>query len=308
MTAIIQDIVSIFFVLLLGFLAGKRNIFDQTQAAGFNKLVLDYCLPAVLFVSIVKSSRQELFADSRLFIAAFAVLIAWYFIALIGARLVFKHDKQEAGLAGLSAGAPTVGFLGIAVLTPIFGGSAAMTVAIMALIVNVLLVPLGMFFVAPAGTKPTAALIKAVKEPVVLAPLIGFVLVLIGVRVPEMIDPPLSLIGHANSGVAVFAAGLVLSAHKFQISLEVIWNSIVKMILMPASMLAVCLLLGVPDAHLEQMVLLAALPPAFTGIVMAGRFQTYINEASSTLIVCVLAFAAAAPGWIALVRYVLAPG
>ena len=306
MTAIIQDIVSIFFVLGLGYAAGLKSFFDQDQAAGFNKLVLNFCLPAVLFVSIVKSSREELFSDSRIFLVGVVVLIGWYFIAFLGARMIFKHDKREAGIAGLSAGAPTVGFLGMAVLAPLFGGSAALSVAVLALIVNVLQVPLGMFFVAPAGTKPAAALISAIKQPVVLAPLIGVVLVLAGVRVPELIDPPLALIGHANSGVACFAAGLVLSAHKFQIGAEVIWNSLVKIVLMPASMLAAGLAVGISGSHLEQIVLLAALPPAFTGIVMAGRFQTYVSLASSTLIVCVLSFAIAAPIWIAIVRHFVA--
>lgn len=306
MTAVIQDIVSIFFVLALGYFGGKRNIFDQDQASGFNKLVLDFCLPAVLFVSIVKSSREELFSDSRIFLISVAVLIGWYVVAFLGAKLVFKHDKQEAGIAGLSAAAPTVGFLGIAVLAPLFGGAAALSVAVLALIVNVLQVPLGMFFVAPAGTKPAAALARAIKEPVVLAPLIAVVLVLVGVRVPDLIDPPLTLIGHANSGVAVFAAGLVLSAHKFEFGVEVVWNSLVKMILMPATMLAAGLYFGVSGARLEEIVLLAALPPAFTGIVMAGRFQTYVSLASSTLIVCVLAFAVAAPAWIAIVRHFVA--
>ncbi|MGU3496165.1 AEC family transporter [Xanthobacteraceae bacterium A53D] len=303
MTAIIQDIVSIFFVLILGYVAGKRTLFDQDQAAGFNHLVLNYCLPALLFVSIANSTRETLFSDTRTLAAAVVILIGWYVIAFLVAMFVFKHNKREAGIAGLSAAAPTVGFLGMAVLSPLFGGAAALSVAIVALVVNVLQVPLGMFFVAPAGTKPTAALLNAAKQPVVLAPLVAVVLVVLGFRAPEIVQAPLALIGHATSGVAVFAAGLVLSAHKFQINTEVIWNSVVKIILMPASMLALALILGISGAKLEEVILLTALPPAFTGIVIAGRFQTYVSLASSTLIVTVIMFAVAAPMWIAIARH-----
>jgi hypothetical protein len=42
----------IFFVLALGYLAGKRNTFDADQAAGFSKLALSFALPASLFVSM----------------------------------------------------------------------------------------------------------------------------------------------------------------------------------------------------------------------------------------------------------------
>ncbi|MBB3773143.1 putative permease [Angulomicrobium tetraedrale] len=305
MHAIIQDIVSIFFVLALGYLAGKQTKFTQDQAGGFNQLVLNYCLPALLFSSIANSSRDTLFSDTRTLTAAVCVLLGWYILAFVVAKVVFGHDRREAGIAGLSAGAPTVGFLGMAVLMPLFGGTAALSVAIMALVVNVVLVPLGMFFVAPAGTRPAAAILHAVKEPVVLAPLAAVLLVICGFRAPEIVQAPLALIGHATSGVAVFAAGLVLSAHRFELDLEVVWNAVVKIILMPATMLAVALWLGIAPEKVEEVVLLAALPPAFSGIVIAGRFQTYVSPASSTLIVSVLGFAVAAPIWIALVKHIV---
>lgn len=302
MTAIIQDIVSIFFVLGLGYFAGKRSMFTQDQAAGFNHLVLNFALPATLFVSIANSTRERLFSDSSMLIVSIIVLVGWYLAAFLVAKFFFRHTRQEAGIAGLSAGSPTVGFLGIAVLAPLFGAEAALSVAVVALVVNVLQVPLGVFFVAPAGTKPATALIGAMKQPVVLAPLIAVALVVLGVRVPQIADAPLALIGHATSGVAVFAAGLVLSAHKFHLNLEVAWNTVVKLLLMPASMLALALAFGITGEKLEQLVLLAALPPAFTGIVLAGRYQTYVELASSTLIVTALLFAGAAPLWIMISR------
>jgi len=41
----------VFFVLALGYLAGKRNAFDADQSAGLSKLALTFALPASLFVS-----------------------------------------------------------------------------------------------------------------------------------------------------------------------------------------------------------------------------------------------------------------
>ena len=66
MIAILQDIASIFFVMALGYVAGKRSTFTQDQAEGLNHLVLTYCLPATLFVSITGSTREQLFSDSNM--------------------------------------------------------------------------------------------------------------------------------------------------------------------------------------------------------------------------------------------------
>lgn len=302
MTAIIQDIVSIFFVLALGFFSGKRNAFTQDQAGALLKVVLNYCLPAVLFVSIVRSTRAELFAEWNMLLSTFIVLIVSQLVVFAGAKYVFKHDRRESGIASLVAGAPTVGFLGIAVLSPMYGAEAGLTVAIVALIVNVVMVPIGIFLIAPQGQKPTDALLNAIKQPVVLSPLIAVALVLLNIQVPSFVLPPLSLIAHANSGIAVFAAGLVLSAHKLTINGEVIWNTVMKLVLSPAAMLLLAMAFGVSGAHLEQLVLLVALPTLFTGIVLSGRYQLYVDLGSSTLIATTVLFALAAPAWIAIVR------
>jgi malonate transporter and related proteins len=173
MTAIIQDIASVFFVLALGYFSGKRSIFTQDQAEGLNRLVLNYCLPAMLFVSIAHSDRDQLFSDSTMLVVAAIVLVGWYLVSFLIAKLFFGHTRQEASIAGLSATAPTVGFLGIAVLSPLFGSHAALTVAVAALVVNLAVMPLGVTLVAPAGNRPSAALIQAIEQPVVLAPLVA---------------------------------------------------------------------------------------------------------------------------------------
>jgi predicted permease len=157
MTAIIQDIVSVFFVLALGYFSGRLSLFTQDQAEGFNHLVLNYCLPAMLFVSIAHSTREQLFSDSTMLMAAAIVLGGWYLATFLAAKFFFGHTRQEAGIAGLSAGTPTVGFLGIAVLAPLFGADAALTVAVAALVVNLALVPLGITLVAPAARRLRAA-------------------------------------------------------------------------------------------------------------------------------------------------------
>lgn len=55
---ILYAIVPIIVVMLAGYISGKCKIFDGDDAKKFNKVVLDYALPAALFVSIVQSSRE----------------------------------------------------------------------------------------------------------------------------------------------------------------------------------------------------------------------------------------------------------
>lgn len=57
---ILYAIVPIIVVMLAGYISGKRGAFSGEDAKKFNKVVLDYALPAALFVSIVQSTREDL--------------------------------------------------------------------------------------------------------------------------------------------------------------------------------------------------------------------------------------------------------
>jgi len=59
----------VFFVLALGYLAGKRNTFDADQAAGLSKLALTFALPASLFVSMTEIPKDLLLQQGRLVLA-----------------------------------------------------------------------------------------------------------------------------------------------------------------------------------------------------------------------------------------------
>ena len=111
---IITDLIPIFVIMILGYVSGKRGAFDMANSKSFNKFVLNYALPAALFLSIIRGNREMLFQDMRLLILSFVVIVALYFWSYFSCRKFFKHTKAEASICGLIGGAPTIGFLGFA--------------------------------------------------------------------------------------------------------------------------------------------------------------------------------------------------
>jgi malonate transporter len=311
-TIFMSDLLPIIVILVLGYASGKRNVFTEDQARAFNKLVLNYALPAALFVSLVRANREMIFADMKLIIVSLAVLLFCFFLAFFSAQRFFKRTRAEGAVCALIAGSPTIGFLGFAVLDPIYGDtvSTGLVVAIISIIVNAITIPIGLYLMNPGGKdgdkkgdQPNA-LLSALKEPVVWAPILATVLVLVGIKVPDAFDPTFELIAHANSGVAVFAAGLTLSANRFEFDGEVIYNTILKLIIMPGLMLLVGLGFQMESLQLQMMVLAGALPPAFSGTIIASRFNVYTRTGTASLAVSVVGFLIAAPVWIYVARMV----
>lgn len=303
---LIKDILPIFVIMFLGYLAGKRKVFNSTDSKILNKLVLTYALPAALFVSIVKADRAMLFDDLKLTIVSFVIITALFLWSYFSCYKFFKHTKSEAAVCALISGSPTIGFLGFAVLEPIYGATATtgLVVAIVSIVVNAINIPIGLALLNNGKGGSTQMINKsnpvldALKEPVCWAPILAVILVLLGIRFPTVLDPNFELIAKANSGVAVFAAGLTLSGMKFQLDGEVVYNTLLKLVLMPAILLIVGLLFHMEADKLQMMVLAGALPPAFSGIIIGNQYQLYERTGTSSLAFSILLFVIAAPFWI----------
>ena len=303
---LIKDILPIFVIMFFGYAAGKKGVFKTEDSKVLNKLVLTYALPAALFVSIVKADSAMLFDDLKLTIVSLVVITGMFLWAYFSCYKFFKHSKSEAAVCALISGSPTIGFLGFAILEPIYGATATtgLVVAIVSIVVNAINIPIGLALLnngkgnVSQGVKKSNPVWDALKEPVCWAPILAVILVLLDIKFPVILDPNFELIAKANSGVAVFAAGLTLSGMKFQLDKEVIYNTVQKLILMPTALLVVGLLFNMEPDKLQMMVLAGALPPAFSGIIIGNQQQLYERTGTSSLAFSILLFVLAAPFWI----------
>lgn len=146
---IINDIVPILVIMLLGYIMGRVHYFDDDQRQGLNKVVLDIALPAALFVSIVKASREMLASDLILTIVSIVGVVGMFMLSYFLCKKLFHHTTQEAAICALIAGSPTIGFLGFAVLDPIYGGTTTtnLVIGIVSIVVNAITIPLGFYLI-----------------------------------------------------------------------------------------------------------------------------------------------------------------
>ena len=307
---ILYAIVPIIVVMLAGYISGKKKIFSGDDAKKFNKVVLDYALPAALFVSIVQATREDLVKDIKLTIVSTLGIMACFMIVYFVFKMFKKNTGADAAVSALISGSPTIGFLGFAVLEPIFGTSpsVALVVAIVGIVVNAIGIPVGLSLMNaslekqnPGSTKKQSAwqpVIHALEQPVAWAPILAVVWVLVGIPWPAYLSPSFDLIAKANASMAVFSAGITLAAIKFTINWQAVLGSIMKMVMMPAVVLILGLLFHMDPLNLKMLVVAAALPPAFSGIIIADEYDTYVATGTSSLTLSVILFIGFCPLWI----------
>lgn len=317
---ILYAIVPIIVVMLAGYISGKKGIFSGQDAKKFNKVVLDYALPAALFVSIVQADREMLAADLKLSLISLVGIMVIFMLVYFVFRMFKSNTGADAAVSALISGSPTIGFLGFAVLEPIFGTNAtvALVVAIVGIVVNAVGIPVGLSLMnaslekqQPGSTKKESAwkpVIHALEQPVAWAPILAVVWVVVGIPWPDWASPSFDLIKGANASLAVFSAGITLSAIKVTINWQAILGSILKMIVMPAFVLFLGLLFHMDPLNLKMLVVACALPPAFSGIIIADEYNTYVATGTSSLTLSVILFIGFCPLWIWITDMCLSAG
>jgi malonate transporter and related proteins len=305
-------IIPAIFVLLLGYSAGRAKKFDADQVKGINELVLDFALPASLFVGIAGIKHayltEYLTESLSFFLTILMVFSIFYLLALVIGKFLLHLNSNSAALFALGSSFPSVSFFGPSILGGMFGVSdAAIAITSGAIIGNLIIVPISVLILEnsriresgtsgsgftytttttnPKGRKVIIqALVCTGKAPYVWAPVVGLVLVLVGVPLPSLLQSMFSLIGQAASGVALFVAGLLLAAHKVKLNKVVLTNAALKSFGEPSLMLFLVLMFGLTHLLTAEAIMTVALPAGTIATILAGRYRVYESGAASNLI------------------------
>lgn len=286
--SIIGALLPIVVTLLLGMMAGWHHDFDAKQAGILNRMVMLYALPLSLFAGMVGTSRDAVIAQWPLALMILFGMMGSYFL-VFGVAIALRLGQARAALLALAIGGPAVPFVGVSVLGHLFGDQSAIAIAICGLVMNLLQVPISL--IALSGAAPTGdgarkapgqLVLDALREPVVWAPMLALLIILIGWRLPASIRDSLALLGRSTGGVALFASGIVLFSHRVAVSTSVVVATLARNIAVPLIVWGVALLFLTPTIR-EEAVVTMAIPTASIATILAVQYRTAEQEMASIL-------------------------
>jgi hypothetical protein len=122
----------------------------------------------------------------------------------------------------------------------------------------------------------------------VWAPVLAFIIVLTGFRIPQLLLHPLSLLGQASGGVALFACGIVLASGKIKANWGVLFFVFLKNIVQPALVLGGLRWVGYGNPIVSEAVLTTAIPTMPIVIMLALQYGMAQTEAASAVFLSVM--------------------
>ncbi len=309
---LVGALLPVFFVLALGYLAGKWNEFDADQVAGLSKLALSFALPASLFVGMTEIPRELLLQQGRLVLALILAHVGLFLVAWFLLRRLNKLQGPASIICALMLATSATPVFGVAVLQPLLGDNSAGTVGLVALAIN-LVVPTAIILLESSGTgaasgassaraQVLSGLKSGLKSPLLWAPVLGIVVVLLGLRIPKEVASCFAMIGSATSGVAVFTVGLTLAAHAFHLSKAVLLSTLGRITVQTAVLFALLHLLHVQSAFAREALVCCSFPLATIVVLLAAKYKTMEAESASALLLSTLSLVVTVPVIIAISR------
>lgn len=276
-------LVPVFFVLLLGYAAGRFKIVENHHVDGFNALVMDFALPASLFAATASASRDQIIGQVSLALVLWLTMLPLYIAWRLAMRSFSDVSGPDASVQALTIAFPNLAGVGLPILTSVLGPAGTVPVAIALATGSIFISPLALITVemsagkarggGMSGRQILTAVRRALTKPVVLAPALGILLALSNLNLDGLAHACLALIGNAAAGVALFLTGLILSAQSFRLDWKVVAATAAADVVRPLLAVAIVHVVPIDPANAKAAILLAAMPSGFFGILFAVNYR-----------------------------------
>jgi predicted permease len=282
-----------FGLIFIGFACGKLKQIPDTALAWMNFFIVYVSLPA-LFYRILSQTPLEQLAKVD-FVFATTLSTFWAFaIAFAVGMLIRRGHIGESTIAGLAGGYGNIGYMGPGLALATLGPEAAVPVALIFCFDTLLLftlVPILMALATP-GQKDFSAVAKEVAtrittNPLVIATALGILSAAVHFQPPVALERLMAFLQNAAAPCALFTLGVTVALRPLKkIPWEVPFTTLIKLAAHPMLMFLLLSLFGPFDPlWVYAAVLMAALPPALNVFVFARQYDTWVEEASSAVLV-----------------------
>jgi malonate transporter len=288
MLSTLTVVLPIFALIFVGWGARRSGVLGPNSTSELNRFVVYLALPALLFDIVGHASWVDIWQPG--FIATFGLSTAAIFVLALLVRLRRPLHLADAAIDGLNASYANTGFIGFP-LALVALGRGALAPTLVATIITVCVLFAAAIILIEIGLQTEARRSRLVlkvgrsliRNPLLMAPLLGALIPILGVTIPAPVETFLKLLGGAASPCALVALGLFLATERDTSARDTMGTVFLvgaKLVLQPvAAWLLATRVFGLPPPLTHAAVLLAALPTG-TGPFMLAEF--YRREASVT--------------------------
>lgn len=276
---IITQIIKMLLLLLVGYACCRFRLIDQNGNKSMANLLLMVVNP-ILAITALQADYDPRLVKGLL--TSFALALAAHLIGIaLSTVLIRKTGNADYSIERFSAMYSNCGFMGIPLVQSILGSEGVLYLTAYMTVFNLLSWTHGMILMT--GNASWKDLKKGLLSPMILASTLGLILFFTRIRFPALIGDTLDYITGMNTPLAMIIAGVSVAQTNLPAMLrnkKLYLVSFLKLLLMPALVLAALLVLRSDSVPACAILIAAACPAATTCTAFALRFQKNYRYAS----------------------------
>ena len=303
-----NSLIPVFAGLAAGYIAGVRKVVDNKDLRTLIAFVMNFAVPCALFTTIARAPRALLWSQSNVALVLAGVYLCSYALIYWSARRLFKLSPADSAVLSLTLGFPNAAAIGVPLLPAVYGASSSVSAAVAIAVGAVTISPITLAILEGSNRahgelsaleRMRVSFSRAVKRPVVWAPLLGLIVAAADMTVPSYVDKSLMIFATATAGSALFLTGLVVSGAAVRVQLgsrcvggdqdPTATGALPRRRVLPGTCRS--------NRHVTWW-LVSAIPCGFFGVVFGKSFDVTPAVASSSLLASTLLGIVTLAGWI----------
>jgi len=290
--AIGQVMLTLFAIVVVGYIAGKLGYMGGTFDKKLSKVVIDITCPAL----ILSSAMTGELPDRRYILPLLGISVLTYLlltgVALLLPRFLTKK-KDDEGVIGFAMMFGNVGFMGYPIVASIFGHEAVFYAAVLNVVNTFTVFTIGTMLVVGKNQSTVEEkemsrkkmLRKVLYSTPMLSAYLTMLIVALEIKdIPEFISQPLTMIGN----ITVPAALLIIGSSMSQLPLRALLGNgtiytttLMRLAVLPVGIHYLMTLLGFSSFVVGINTVVIAMPVATYGTILClrhGKDTTLITE------------------------------
>lgn len=239
---------------------------------GLTNILLEITLPCLVISSFIFDMDNQLKNNIiKCFIYSPIVLITTTFISYI-ALFPIKSDKKI--IMQFANVFSNCGFIGFPIIYSIFGGEGVIYASIFNMFFTIALWTYGIILFN--GNIEKKDLKKVFLNPSIIAVIIGLIILIFNISIPEVVYSTLDLVGGVTSPLSMIIIGVILGNSNILNYLRdytIYYSSILKLLVLPVVLIIISKIINDNSIVVKTLTIITAMPAAAMTSILAEKFD-----------------------------------
>lgn len=257
-------------LLFTGYVLEKKNIMPETFRKALTDFIIRFILPCNIIKSFLIKFDMQILQDCM---AILLVSCGTQVFSLVLARAFYGRTadgKRQPLLYATQIS--NAGFLGSPIAESLYGAQGLLYASVYLIPQRIMMWSMGV--ACFSGVRGKGVLKKVLTHPCIVAVMIGLVLMLAQLPLPDWFITPLSMVGGCNTALSLIVIGGVLAEldPRRVMNLQASVYCAVRLLVIPLAVLGGCLVMGLESLVVQTAVILAGMPAPLTTAMLASQY------------------------------------